>query len=166
MNDFKPTPFGDFFRLIISPESVDKLHNVYILNRICTFSEDERVVELGFLMNRFVAILKEDMLIELYKNLMPKKVKGKINYIRKGKEQKYSDKFIQLFKSYFGEYYSRMDIENIVDYMKLHEKNELMKMLISSGIERSDIIKNFPELKDFVPNKIKKTDFNDILKKL
>jgi len=137
---------------IISKKENLKKFTPLIFNRYLSFHSDIKVKNAAFLINKYLFTIKDNgILFSLMCNLTPSIQKTYIQYKSKNKKtDKYSDVIIKNFKKYYGEFYNKQEISEIVDFVYNTDKKEFVKICLSMGMTVDEVTKQYPDIKEFI----------------
>ena len=136
----------------------------FLLNRLFSHHRDLRVKEISFFLNKYIYNFYryKDLLLRIYCNCTPT-LPG-IQFIKYNKraDEKgdiYSEELINTAKKVYGGYYSKKEIIEILNFLRLNLRDEFFMICKNSGIDLKKLKKYFPE-KDFSNEKIDKKTIN------
>lgn len=171
-----PYPTSDFLttfslKELDESDTFKKKLQPFLVNRYISMYENISVSSVSYILNRYVFRFHYNKmaLFELMCKLTPAIPKRHfIRYLKKPTESTtYPKELLNISKRFYGEFNSKKDILEILDYVRDVIPQEFCSLCLGSGMTYKEIIKNFPELENKIgETKLSSKDIKDILSNL
>jgi hypothetical protein len=130
----------------------------FVVNRFCGLNE--KTQKQAFVANRYLFTGHYEIPFGLLSKFTPN-LNSKFGYVKypkisKEKKTKCSKDVVEKIRNYGYQHLKTEEIEEMIEFNLKNNKEGFVKFLLSCGFEPSWIKKNFPELKDVLPKRIKK----------